>query len=94
MCTFHLKAPPGCNDRLCLKATSRCAALLPHLAKPQPVPACIPAVVFFGQQLSPTVKLGTAVTLLGTLLYTEAIKASKAPAPAPATVKAPHLAAN
>jgi solute carrier family 35 protein E1 len=38
------------------------------------------SVVFFGNKLTMQTKIGTAVALLGTWLYTEAVKVSKAPA--------------
>lgn len=42
------------------------------------LPCC--AVIFFGNDLSATTLAGTSVTLLGTLLYAEAMRASKAAA--------------
>ncbi|GAB4817014.1 hypothetical protein N2152v2_004060 [Parachlorella kessleri] len=53
----------------------------------------VASVLFFGQELSMTTKLGTAVTLLGTLMYSEAIKPKKAAAPAAAKPPRKNLAA-
>lgn len=47
----------------------------------------------FGNELTPQTKIGTAVTLLGTLLYAEALRASKAQAaPKPGYALVPSLA--
>lgn len=51
--------------------------------RPAPIPPHTSpsrAVLFFGNKLTLQTKLGTAIALLGTYAYTEAVKRYKAPA--------------
>jgi hypothetical protein len=48
-------------------------------APPQKTLSLPPAVLFFGNKLTPQTQLGTAIALVGTWLYTEASKKKPAP---------------